>query len=160
MGKTMRYGGKGGIGVSVNFGNLLAKIEKAGGDVEAATWDAARKGAKVLYDQMQAECAASGVPASISDAITMQAERSQSGNRYACKVGWRMGEYDPKNPSVAYKAIFLNYGTPRRATEGGANRGYIDGKGFMGRAKKKARPKVKRIQEDTLRGIIEELDKA
>lgn len=159
MGKTIRYGGKGGVSVSVNYGDLIAKIQKLEGDVEQATWDAARKGAKVLYDQLQAECDASGVPSSIKDAIAMQAERSASGNRVACKVGWRMTPYDPKNLTPAYKAIFLNYGTPRRFTiSTDAHRGYIDGRGFLGRAKKRARPKVKKAQEEVLKTIIEGLE--
>lgn len=172
MGKTIKYGSKGGLAVTVNYGDLLAKIQKLDGDVEQATWDAARKGARVLYDQLQSECTASGVPASVKDAIAMQAERSASGNRFACKVGWRMSPYDPQNLTPAYKAIFLNYGTPRRHAKDGVrvqingrwvtlpdNRGYIDGRGFMGRAKKKARPKVKKTQEEVLKTIIEGLEK-
>ena len=117
MAKTTNYSGKSGIKVSVNFGPLLEKIQKAGGDVEEATWEAARKGAKVMYDELHAQANADGVPASVTDSIRFQAERDASGNRYACKVGWAIGEYDPKNPSVAHKAIFLNYGTPRRTVK-------------------------------------------
>ena len=159
MAKTASYRGKAGIGISVNFNSLLEKIKEAEGDIEAATWEAARKGAKVMYDELQAQCSASGVPASVSNAITFQAERDNSGNRFACKVGWRVPDYDPKNPSPAHKAIFLNYGTPHRQTESGADRGYMDGKGFIGRAKKKARPKIKKAQEDALTEILEGLPK-
>lgn len=170
MARTTSYRGKGGIAVSVNFMPLLEKIQKAQGDVEKATWEAARKGAKVMRDELVAECNASGVPQSISGAITFQAERDSAGNRYACKVGWRVPEYDPKNPSIAHKAIFLNYGTPKRFTKKevvvsingkmhslGTDRGRIDGKGFIGRAKKKARPKIKKAQEEALREILEGL---
>lgn len=171
MARTTSYAGKGGIGVSVNFTPLLEKIQKAGGDVESATWNAARKGARVMYDELKAEAAKSGVPASVTDAITFQAERDAGGNRFACKVGWRMGEYDPRNPSVAYKAVFLNYGTPRRTVKAdkmrlniggefktlGMNRGYITGRGFIGRAKKKARPKIKKTQEECLHEILKGL---
>lgn len=159
MAKTASYRGKGGIGISVNFGNLLEKIKEAEGDVEAATWDAARKGARVMYDELQAQASASGVPASVTNGIAFQAERDAGGNRFACKVGWRVPDYDPANPSTAHKAIFLNYGTPHRHTESGADRGYMDGLGFIGRAKKKARPKIKKAQEEALQAILEGLPK-
>ena len=171
MAKTTNYSGKSGIKVSVNFAPLLEKIQKAGGDVEEATWEAARKGAKVMYDELYAQANADGVPASVTDSIRFQAERDASGNRYACKVGWAIGEYDPKNPSVAHKAIFLNYGTPRRTVKTdkmhlnidgkwrtvGTDRGYITARGFIGRAKKKARPKIKKTQEEALQKILEGL---
>lgn len=159
MAKTTSYRGKGGIAVSVNFNSLLEKIKEAEGDVEEAAWTAARKGAKVMHDELLTQCAASGVPASVSNAIAYQAERDKAGNRFACKVGWRVPEYDPKNPSTAHKAIFLNYGTPHRYTESGADRGHMDGLGFIGRAKKKARPKIKKAQEAALNEILEGLPK-
>lgn len=173
MSKTSSYSGKAGISVKVNFDSLLEKIAEAQGDAEAATWEAARAGARALYNELQAECAASGVPASVSGAITMQAERDSSGNRFACKVGWRVPEYNPANLSPAYKAIFINYGTPHRYTKAetarvningefrtiGSDRGRIDGRGFIGRAKKKARPKIKAAQKEALVNILGELPK-
>ena len=171
MGRTLRGGGKGGVMVTVGFADLLEKIQKAEGDIEAATWEAARKGAKVVRDELVSECNASGVPSSVSGAIAFKAERDAAGNRYACSIGWRMPEYDPRNPSPGHKAVFLNYGTPRRTVKSAAvklnvngewvtlnpNRGYIDGRGFIGRAKKKARPKVKKMQKEVLEKIIKEL---
>ena len=174
MGKTIRGGGKGGVLVTVGFQDLIEKIKDAQGDVEAAVWDAARKGAKEMYDELKSEAEASGVPPELTSwpTLSMQAERDASGNRFGCKVGWRVGEYDPTNPSAAHKVIFMNYGTPRRFVKSKeyqhlrlgkdwvtvtANRGYVEGRGFIGRAKKKARPKVKKAQEEALRKIIEEL---
>lgn len=157
--------------VTVGFHDLLEKIQKAEGDIEAAAWEAARKGAKAVRDELVSECNASGVPASVSSAVAFKAERDAAGNRYACNIGWRMPEYNPRNPSPGHKAVFLNYGTPRRfvktenvrinfdgqwATLSG-NRGYIDGRGFIGRAKKKARPKVKKVQKEALEKMLEEL---
>ena len=75
MAKTTNYSGKSGIKVSVNFAPLLEKSQKAGGDVEEATWEAARKGAKVMYDELHAQANADGVPASVTDSIRFQAER-------------------------------------------------------------------------------------
>lgn len=167
MARTTGYSGKSGIRVSVNFAPLLERIKEAEGDVEAAAWTAARKGAKVMYDELKNEATASGVPASVTNEITFQAERDDAGNRIACKVGWRIPPYDPSNPSAGHKAIFMNYGTPHRHGRSGTkafidgrwvtldtDRGYITGRGFIGRAKKKARPKIKKAQEEALREIL------
>lgn len=174
MGKTVRGGGKGGVLVTVGFDSLLEKIKEAQGDVEAAVWEAARKGAKEMYDELKAEAEASGVPSELTSwpTLSMQSERDSSGNRFGCKVGWKVGEYDPNNPSAAHKVIFMNYGTPRRFVKSKAyqhiklgdkwvtataDRGRVNGSGFIGRAKKKARPKIKKAQEDALKKILEEL---
>lgn len=169
MAKTSSYSGKAGIRVSVNFNGLLEKIHEAGGNAEQAMWDAARKGARVLKDELVAESNASGVPTHLTDKIAMQADRDGSGNRVACKVGWRMSEYNPHNIADEYKVIFMNYGTPRRTAKSmthaqvngewktTANRGYMDARGFIGRAKKQARPKIKKVQEQCLKEILEGL---
>ena len=149
--------GKGGILITNGFPELLEKIKEAQGNVEEAAWTAARKSASVMLQTLKEECDASGVPQSVSGAITANAVRDESGQRMAAEVGWRMGEYDPKNLSQGYKAVFLNYGTPRRATRSGYNRGYITGRGFIGRAKKKARPKIKKAQQEALESILKEL---
>lgn len=171
MARTTGYKNKGGITVSVNFEPLLERIKEAGGDMEEATWTAARKGAKAMFDELKAECAASGVPSSVSDAITFQAERDDAGNRFACSVGWRMPPYNPRELTAGYKAVFLNYGTPHRYAKTGVHvnvggrwitlgddRGSITGRGFIGRAKKKARPKIKKAQEEALQEILRGLE--
>ena len=159
---------KSGITVTVDFKDLLEKIQEAGGDIEAATFDAARKSAKVIYNELLSESKASGLPESVTSAISFQAERDESGNRYGVTVGWKLGAFNPKNPSAGHKAIFQNYGTPHRYTKldrrvpaknesGWAttnDRGFITGRGFIARAKKKAQPKVKKIQQETLNEIL------
>lgn len=82
-----------------------------------------------------------------------------------------MGNYDPKNPSAGYKAVFRNYGTVRRtvkdtgehATVGGnwktlgTDRGAVTGTGFIATAKDASRPKVKKIQRQKLDDILKGL---
>lgn len=173
MAKTISRGGKAGVILTVNFQNLLEDIQKAQGNVEQATWDAARAGGREMYKALEQEATASGVPAHLVDKLAMQAERDAGGNRVACRVGWRMsGNYDPRNPADEYKVIFMNYGTPHRLAKDGirvniggqwktltTDRGRVDGRGFIGRAKKKARPKVKKAQEAALKQILEDLQK-
>ena len=68
------------------------------------------------------------------------------------EVGFEKGNYDPANPSDAYKAIFLNYGTPKRKSHG-----KIEGRNFRKKAEKVAKPKMKKVIEDTQAELLKEL---
>lgn len=157
MARTASYAAKTGVAVSVNFDSLLNKIKKAGGDIEAATWDAARKGGRVYYDNLVAECKRSNVPDNLINKIRFNCLRDSSGNRFAVVVGWVMDNYNPNDPADGYKVVFLNYGTPRRTTNEGANRGYITGRGFIGRARKKSVRPIKAAQEKFLTDLLKGL---
>lgn len=156
MARTESYASKTGVAITVNFDSLLNKIKKAGGDIEQATWDAARKGGRVYYQTLVEECKKSGVPDHLIDKIRFNCLRDSSGSRFAVVVGWYMDNYDPANPSDGYKVVFLNYGTPRRESSKG-NRGYIDGRGFIGRSKKKSRKLIKQAQEEFLKSVLGDL---
>lgn len=156
MARTSNYASKTGVAITVNFDSLLNKIKKAGGDIEKATWDAARKGGRVYYQTLVEECRKSGVPDHLIDKIRFNCLRDSSGARFAVVVGWYMDKYDPTDPSDGYKVVFLNYGTPRRESSRG-NRGYIDGRGFIGRAKKKSRKPIKQAQEEFLKSVLGDL---
>lgn len=173
MARTTSYSGKGGVRISVNFSDLLEKIQKAEGNLEEAAWTAARVGAREMYKTLLSEAEASNVPSNVTDKIRIQADRDAGGNRMAARVGWAMGDYDPRDPSEGYQAVFVNYGTPRRSVKKEGvrvqidgtwktlklDRGYIDGRGFIGRAKKKARSKIKKAQKEALEQILEGLPK-
>lgn len=156
MARTESYASKTGVAITVNFDSLLNKIKKAGGDIEKATWDAARKGGRVYYQTLVEECKKSGVPDHLIDKIRFNCLRDSSGSRFAVVVGWYMDNYDPADPSDGYKVVFLNYGTPRRESSKG-NRGYIDGRGFIGRSKKKSRKLIKQAQEEFLKSVLGDL---
>lgn len=143
------------IELSLESKNLLSKINKAGGDIDRAAYEAAQKGAEVYEAALRAACNTNRVPDSITNHIESEVE--QSGNRTTVAVGWRLSNYDPNNPSPGFKAIFLNYGTPRRTTNKGANRGAIVGGGFIGRAKKVSKGLIRQAQEKFLNEVLKEL---
>lgn len=162
-----------GIKVNLNgFDALLEQIQKAEGNLDSAALRTVEAGAKIAEDALRTECAASAVPASVTNGISTKI--TQNGNRTSAHIGWEIGAVDIKNPSAGLKAIFLNYGTPRgrytkaeaavpsNKTESGwattTDRGKIIGRGFIGRAKKKARPKIKKAQEEALREILKGLE--
>ena len=154
------------------FKELLEQIEKAGGNVDNATMRAVQESAQVVESELRNACNAAGVPSSVTSEITT--EVTQSGNRTSAKVGWSMGNYDPKNPSAGYKAVFLNYGTPKRTVKKdhihheltggfvtlGKDRGQIAPRGFIGAAKKASGKKVKKKQEELLQEILKGLEES
>lgn len=157
------------IKIDVNFGGLIEDIRAAGGNVEEAAIKAAKKSAEIMQATLAAETKASGVPESIANGI--DSEVNVSGNRVSCSVGWKLGSYDPRNPSTGYKAVFLNYGSPRRAVKAknlheniggewktvGTDRGTLKPLGFIARAKKKAAKPIKDAQRETLENLLKGL---
>lgn len=137
-----------GINITLDgFDELLARVEKAEGSIDGAVKKAVDAGADAAMKELKAQAAAEGVPASVTNQIGKDIK--QSGNTYQVKVGWKLGEYNPRNLSQGFKALFLNYGTPRRT-----KRGQIAPRGFIARAKKKAKPAIKKAQEEALRSIL------
>lgn len=159
-----------GIKLNLNgFEKMLEEIQAAGGDVDAAAKDTLNECAKVVEDELKAACNAAGVPSSVSSEIGIQT--GTSGNRFFAKVGWKMGNYNPKKLSAGFKAVFMNYGTIRRkvkdtgehATVGGnwktlgTDRGEVAGTGFIAKAKEASAPKVRKIQKQKLDEILKGL---
>jgi HK97 gp10 family phage protein len=151
------------------FSKMLDEIQQAGGNVESATEEALRKCAGVVENELRNACNQNNVPGSISSEI--RTEVDWIGNRCSATVGWELGSYNPKNISTGYKAVFLNYGTPKRTvskdgirimlggdwvTEG-KNRGAIAPRNFIQTAKEASAKQVKKIQKDTLDDILKEL---
>lgn len=156
------------IRLRVDFDGLLEDIKKAGGDIDKAAKTVATECAKVMRDELVAECNTSNVPQSVSGEIGYKV--IHNGNAYWIEAGWEKGEYDPRNPSAAYKAIFLNYGVPKARQvkkkthvmyKGTwvttANRGTLEARGFIERAKKGAEKKVKKVQKEALQKMLGEL---
>ena len=159
-------------GIKLNlkgFEKMLEEIQAAGGDVDKAAQETLTECAKVVEDELIAACNAAGVPSSVSSEIGI--ETGKSGDRHYARVGWKMGDYNPKKLSAGFKAVFMNYGTIRRkvkdtgehATVGGnwktlgTDRGEVTGKGFISAAKDASDKKVKKIQKQKLDEILKGL---
>lgn len=159
------------IRLKIDFDGMLEAIRDAGGDMNKAALQAAEECAKAAHDELVAECNASGIPESVSGEIEHSVIVTSGGNRYEVEAGWKKGEYDPANPSAAYKAIFLNYGTPKGPRQvkkklhvlykgswvTTANRGQIVGRGFIDRAQNGAKKKIKKVQNEALKKMLKEL---
>lgn len=135
------------------FNKLLEEIQRAGGDINKATEKAMNKSVDVVSQELKNACNKAGVPSSISSEIKSQ-PAEWDGNRCSAAVGWKLGAYNPDNPSQGYKAIFLNYGTPHRKKHG-----KITARNFIGAAKKSSTPKLRKIQKETFDEILKGLPK-
>lgn len=135
------------------FEELLANIEKAGGSIDRAADSCLRQSAQIMQTELQAQMQAADVDSGLiarMPAPTIEVK----GNTYRAEVGYKKGAYDPNNPSDGYEVIFLNYGTPRRSKHG-----KIAPRGFIQKAKNKARPKIKKAQQETLKTIFGRVSK-
>lgn len=152
--------------MSVNlkgFEKLLDQIQEAGKDVNKAAEKAIKEEAKIYEEELKAEAKSRGIPDDIISEI--KTELTAKNDTYTTKVGWKLGNYDTRKPSKGYKALFLNYGTVRRQTARGENRGsipkghehYPKAEQFIYNAKKKARPKIKKSQQKILKKILGEV---
>lgn len=141
------------------FDELLKKIEKAGGDVDKATENVMRQSANTMQHALKNQMIEANVDKSlISRMPPFEIEKDHGA--ITARVGYKKGAFNPKNPSDGYLVVFMNYGTPYRTkhgkikdtTEGGTIR-----LGFVGRAKKKAKPKIRKQQEEALNKILARL---
>ena len=135
------------------FDDILAKIQKAGGTIDKAAKTCIEKSADIMQSELKEQMQSVNVSARLINAMP-QPKISVDGNRYKAEVGYEKGDYDPRNLSDGYKVVFLNYGTPKLTKHG-----KVKSRGFIQAAKKNARPKIKKQQEETLNDILKELKK-
>lgn len=144
------------------YDNFLLDIEKAGGSMLGAAESAVRQSAQIMQSELKAEMKSSNVPGDLVGSMP-QFDIEKEGNYVRARVGYKKGAYNPKNPSDGYKVVFLNYGTPHRMKHGQIKEGSSMKAGgtlklgFIERAKKRARPKIKKQQRLALEKILERL---
>lgn len=149
---------KSGIHIDLKgFEKQLAELNKKSEEIDKIASKAIKDSAKIVEAELKAEAVASAVPDSIIN--EMHTKVSNKDDRYTADIGWELGSYSSKNPSVGYIAMFLNYGAVRggsenRKTRRGQNRGKLQARQFIERAKKSAKPKIKR----QMKKIIEEVN--
>jgi hypothetical protein len=135
------------------FDDLLEQIQKAGGSIDRAADSCIRQSAQIMQSELKAQMQAAGVDGALIGSMPPP-QITVDGNRYRAEVGYKKGNFDPSDPSDGYKVVFLNYGTPRRTMHG-----KVAARGFIQAAKKKARPQIKKAQQQTLEKILERVKK-
>lgn len=135
------------------FEEMLTAIEKAGGSIDKAANQCMQKSAKLMDEELKAQMRSANVKSDLINRMPSP-EVEKDGNRYTARVGFVKGEYNPTKPSDAYKAIFLNYGTPRRTKHG-----QVKARHFIENAKEKAKSKIENSQQQTFKEILGGLKK-
>lgn len=135
------------------FENLLKEIETAGGSINKACDSAIRQSAQIMQSELKSQMQSAGVEKELISAMPPP-EVEENGNTFSARVGYKKGAYNPDNLSDGYKVVFLNYGTPHRKKHG-----QVAARGFIQKAKRRARPKIKKEQEKALQKILARLKK-
>lgn len=142
------------------FDELIKKIEKANGNVDEIVTDCMKKSADIMEAELKSQMQDANVSKKLIDKMPPPVIENDYGEITA-RVGYKKGAYDPNNPSVGYKVVFMNYGTPYRTKHGKIKDISEGGKklklGFIARAHAKAKPKIKKQQknalEESLKGL-------
>lgn len=129
------------------FDELIKKIESAGGSIDGAVDNCMQQAAQILQQEQKAAMQKQRVSSTLINRMNPPTVE-KDGNTVTARVGYKKGKYDPKNLSDGYKAVFINYGTPR-----------ISPRKFIEAAKKKAKPQVTKKAEETFNKILEDLKK-
>ena len=143
--------------ILTGFDEMLEKIQRAQGKIEQAAEKGLKAGAEALTRQYEDEAKKSGASADEINALVKSPKVTKSGNIFSVDAGFKLGTYNANNPSGGYIAMFRNYGTIKRQTKAGANRGAVSAAGFIQRAEKRASSKVKKAEKQALQEILEDL---
>ena len=134
------------------FEDMLTKIQKAGGTIDSAAQKCLKKSADIMHDELKKQMQVANVDSELINSLPPP-EVEATANRHTARIGYKKGDYDPRNPSDGYKVVFLNYGTPRRSQHG-----KVAARGFIQKAKKQAGMKIKKEQKETLDEILRGLN--
>ena len=132
------------------FEELLKDIEAAGGSINKAVDSAMKQSAQIVQAELKKQMKGASPKAVDSGLINRMPPPSieWDGNECRAEVGYKKGAYNPKNLDDGYKAVFINYGTPRIAP-----------REFIKKAKRKSKTPVKKAQEQAFNKILGRLQK-
>lgn len=133
------------------FEEMLENIGAAGGDINKAVNSAMKQSAQIVKKEMKAQMSKADFKAhkGIDKGLIKRMPEPSiewDGNRCTARVGYKKGAYNPEDISDGYKAVFLNYGTPK-----------ISPANFIQTTKKKAAAPVKKAQKQAFEKIMERL---
>lgn len=135
------------------FDELLKQIEEAGGTIDRAAESCLKQSAHIMQSELKSEMKKSGVDGDLIDRMPTP-ELQKDGNTMIARVGYKKGTYNPNDISDGYKVVFMNYGTPKRTKHG-----KVEARGFIDRAQKNARKRIKKAQKEALEKILERVSK-
>lgn len=147
------------------FDKFLESLQDAGKKMEDDGRKCFEICAENLYDELYKKAEQAGLDKNLLEKISEKFIENESQNIWSYEVGWKKQKDSKTNPIPdTYKVLFYNYGTPKRETKAGYNRGkepaHPKGShGFIKKAKLAAVQRNKKVQKDTLEKIIGGLKK-
>lgn len=145
------------------FAELYAAIEQAGKNAEVEGRKLFEKCAENMYDELYTKAEQAGLSDRLLEQIDEKFVEEQKLNIWRYEVGWKKTKPTTGNPLPdVYKVMFFNYGTPRRTTKAGHDRGEESAHpkgshGFIKKAKLAAANKNRKLQKQTLEKILKGL---
>lgn len=145
------------------FDSFLERLQEAGKNVDYEGRKCFTKCAENLYDELYLKAEKAGLDSRLLEQIDEEMIDNAKSNIWYYEVGWKKQKPTTGNPLPdTYKVMFYNYGTPKRTTKKGYNRGeespHPEGShGFIKKAKLAAANKNKKLQKETLEKILEGL---
>lgn len=135
------------------FSDWVEKIQRAvNTDIDRTIGKCFDKCANIVDAAIVEQMSKQSVPDSLRSKKSIMKEHY--GNTYIFSDGWLR-----RDEKTFLKVCWLNYGTPRRQTRTGANRGKIKARYFITNAKRSAAQRVRKVQKEALDEIIKGLEK-
>ena len=147
------------------FDEFLEALNEAGAKMEVEGRKCFERCAETIYDELYEKGKSAGLQEHLLEQIEEKFVELPNQNVWSYEVGWKKQKPSTNNPLPdTYKVMFYNYGTPKRKTKKGYNRGAeeshpIGSSGFIKKAKLAAVRKNKKIQQEALSKILEGLKK-
>lgn len=136
---------------------LIASLEKIEGDLDKSAEKVVDRAGDILREELVSAMKNADKTGGMKGLISRMPpnQKTGSGNRYTVRVGYIPTEYDPKNLSDYFKAMFLNFGTPHRDDK----YGQVKEREFVKKAKKAAKKRLDTLSEKYLAEQTKEIKK-
>ena len=134
------------------FKEILEKLVESGKIADKEADNISKKGGEIIRDELASAMNKADVSFDLIRRLPAN-QYSHIGDVYTARAGYIPTDYDPDNLSDFFKALFINVGTPNRQPT------QIEGRDFIGAAKKAAKPRLKNIEEELLKNTTKDLKK-
>lgn len=139
------------------FNEFIQDLQDAGGNIDKQGKECFEQCARETEAQLRAKAKASGLDQKLLNKMNSKTTQNTSAGIWDFETGWEKGKLNSKKISDGYKVLFYNYGTPKRYTKKGANRGKEAKTNFIANAKRAAAKRCKKIQKDFLANVTKGL---
>ena len=137
-----------------DWGKLLDEVRKAEGDVKKVGYQCTKNCAEIMKEELKTQMLKADTKGNWGDLYSDLSIQSlvENHGEFNTSIGWIKGPYNPEDLSSGYKVVFINYGTPNRTQHG-----QIKARGFIQKAKRKAKKPIHEEQEKAFKEILKGL---